>query len=98
MENLIKNSILRINSVFNRFNKKLKLSYFDDIFFDYKNPKKKLIDLVKKNDLIIYNYSSKKTINTILSLSKKFKKKLINISLKKINFRNNQNFINLFNN
>ena len=93
-----KNSYSEVNSVFSRFNKKLKLSYFDDIFFDYKNPKKKLIDLVKKNDLIIYNYSSKKTINTILSLSKKFKKKLINISLKKINFRNNQNFINLFNN
>ena len=37
-------------------------------------------------------------MNTILSLSKKLKKKLINISLKKIKFRNNQKFVNLFNN
>jgi len=92
------NSFSEVNSVFYKLNKKLKLSYFDDIFYDYKNPKKRLVELIKKNDLIIYNYSSKKTMNTILSLSKKLKKKLINISLKKIKFRNNQKFVNLFNN
>ena len=92
-----KNSFSEVNSIFNKLDKKLKLNYYDDIFFDYKNPKKKLIGLIKKNDLIIYNYSTKKTINLILSLSKKFKKKLINISPKKIKTRDNQNFVNLFN-
>jgi UDPglucose 6-dehydrogenase len=92
------NSFSEVNSVFNKLNKKLKLTFFDDIFCDYKNPKKKLIELIKKNDLIIYNYSTKKTMNTILSLSRILKKKLINISLKKINSRNNQKFVNLFNN
>lgn len=92
-----KNSFSEVNSVFDKLNKRLKLSYFDDIFFDYNNPKKRLIELIKKNDLIIYNYSSRKIINIILSLSNKLKKKLININLKKISARNNQNFVNLFN-
>ena len=73
MENLIKNSFSEVNSVFDKLNKRLKLSYFDDIFFDYNNPKKRLIELIKKNDLIIYNYSSRKIINIILSLSNKLK-------------------------
>lgn len=92
-----KNSFSEVNSSFKKLNKKFKLNYFDDIFFNYNNPKKTLRELVKKNDLIIYNYSSRETINRILDLSKKFKKKIISISEKKINSKNNQNFINLFN-
>jgi UDPglucose 6-dehydrogenase len=91
-----KNSFSIINSTFNKLNKNFKVSYFDDIFSSYSNPKKKLKELIKKNDLIIYNYSSKETKNEILNLSKKFKKKLINISEKKINTKINKNFINLF--
>ena len=92
------NSFSEVNSLFNKLSKKFKLNYFDDIFFNYKNPEKKLRDLVKKTDLIIYNYSSRKTINRIINLSKKFRKRIINISDKKIYSKNNQNLINLFNN
>jgi UDPglucose 6-dehydrogenase len=93
-----KNSFSIVNSTFDKLNKKFKLIYFDDIFFDYNDLNKKLNELVKKNDLIIYNYSSRKTLGKILELSKKFSKQIINVSEKKINFKNNQNFINLFNN
>ena len=92
------NSFSEVNSLFNKLSKKFKLNYFDDIFFNYKNPEKKLRDLVKKTDLIIYNYSSRKTISRIINLSKKFRKRIINISDKKIYSKNNQNLINLFNN
>jgi len=93
-----KNSFSVVNSPFNKLNKNFKLNYFDDIFFEYNNSNKKLEELVKKTDLIIYNYSSKKTVDKILNLSKKFKKKIINISEKKFNFKNNRNFINFHNN
>lgn len=93
-----KNSFSIVNSPFNKLNKNFKLNYFDDIFFKYNNSNKKLEELVKKNDLIIYNYSSKKTVDKILNLSKKFNKKIINISEKKFNFKNNRNFINFHNN
>ncbi len=93
-----KNSFSVVNSPFNKLNKNFKLNYFDDIFFKYNNSNKKLEELVKKNDLIIYNYSSKKTVDKILNLSKKFNKKIINISEKKFNFKNNRNFINFHNN
>jgi nucleotide sugar dehydrogenase len=93
-----KNSFSIVNSPFNKLNKNFKLNYFDDIFFKYNNSNKKLEELVKKTDLIIYNYSSKKTVDKILNLSKKLNKKIINISEKKINFKNNRNFINFHNN
>tara|TARA_Y100000741_G_scaffold364389_2_gene355266 strand:- start:116 stop:1348 length:1233 start_codon:yes stop_codon:yes gene_type:complete len=91
-----KNSFSIINSTFNKLSKNYKISYFDDIFFNHINLKKKLNELIKKNDLIIYNYSSKESKEEILNLSKKYKKKLININEKKINTKINKNFINLF--
>ncbi len=90
------NSFSTVNSPFAKLSKKFKLSYFDDVFFDYDDPKKKLKDFIKKTDLIIYNYSSKEIRNTILDLNKTFKRKLINLSKKKINFHNEENYINLF--
>jgi nucleotide sugar dehydrogenase len=91
-----KNSFSEVNSIFNKLNKKFKLNFYDDIFFKYNNPKKKLIELIKKNDLIIYNYSSIETINKILNLSKKHNKEIINISYKRLNSQKYRNLINLF--
>ena len=91
-----KNSFSEVNSPFKKINKKFKLNYFDDIF-NQKNEKNKLTNLVKKSDLIIYNYSSAKTKNKIIELSKKLKKKIINISKENINSKNNSNIINFFN-
>lgn len=93
-----KNSFSEVNSIFKKLDKKFNLNYFDDIFFNYNNPKKKFSELLKKNDLIIYNYSSKKIENIMLSFSKKYKKKIINIGEKKINSKKNKNLTNLFNN
>lgn len=91
-----KNSFSEVNSPFKKINKKFKLNYFDDIF-NQKNEKNKLTNLVKKSDLIIYNYSSVKTKNKIIELSKKLKKKIININKENINSKNNSNIINFFN-
>tara|TARA_B100002051_G_C16701845_1_gene621453 strand:- start:961 stop:1725 length:765 start_codon:yes stop_codon:yes gene_type:complete len=91
-----KNSYSTINSTFNKLSKNFKVSYFDDIFFKNIDMKKQLNELIKKNDLIIYNYSSEESKKEILKLSKKYKKKLINISQKKINTKTKNNFINLF--
>ncbi len=91
-----KNSFSEVNSSFSKMNKRFKLSYFDDVFFRYDNPKKRLKELIKKTDLIIYNYSSKKIRSIILDLTKKLNKKLINLNEEKINSKNEQNHINLF--
>jgi UDPglucose 6-dehydrogenase len=93
-----KNSFSEVNSIFKKLDKKYSLDYFDDIFFNYKNPKKKFNELFKKNDLIIYNYSSKETQNIMLALSKKYKKRIINISERNLNSKKNKNFTNLFKN
>ncbi len=91
-----KNSFSEVNSIFNKLNKKFKLNFYDDIFFKYNNPNKKLIELIKKNDLIIYNYSSIETINKILNLSQKNNKGIINIGYKRLNSKKYRNLINLF--
>ncbi len=91
-----KNSFSEVNSIFNKLNKKFKLNFYDDIFFKYNNPNKKLIELIKKNDLIIYNYSSIETINKILNLSQKNNKEIINIGYKRLNSKKYRNLINLF--
>ena len=91
------NSYSEVNSSFKKLNKRFKLNYFDDIFSHYKFPKKELEKLIKKNDLIIYNYSSNEAMNRLLDLSKKYKKRVINIGRKKINLKKHLNLINLFN-
>ena len=91
-----KNSFSEVNSIFNKLNKKFKLNFYDDIFLKYNNPNKKLIELIKKSDLIIYNYSSIETINKILNLSQKNNKVIINIGNKRLNSQKYRNLINLF--
>jgi len=92
-----KNSYSEVNSIFKKLGNKFKLNYFDDIFFKNKNSKNQLIELVKKNDLIIYNYSTKINLNRLLILAKKYNKKIVNINDKNINVKNNKNLVNFFN-
>ena len=92
-----KNSFSEVNSVFKKLGNKFKLNYFDDIFFENKNSKNQLSELVKKTDLIIYNYSTKINLNRLLILAKKYNKKIINVNDRKINVKNNKNLINFFN-
>lgn len=92
-----KNSFSEVNSIFKKLGNQFKLNYFDDIFVKNKNQKNQLIKLVKKTDLIIYNYSTKINLNRLLILAKKYNKKIININDKNINVKNNKNLVNFFN-
>jgi UDPglucose 6-dehydrogenase len=91
-----KDSFSFVNSVFTKLNKKFKLTFFDDIFEDKKYNKYKLKKLIYKNKLIIYNYSTERTMKNLINLSKTLNVKVINISKKKINTKINKNFINFF--
>lgn len=91
-----KNSYSEVNSIFNKLNKKFKINYFDDIFFNYNNVNDNLREVIKKSDLIIYNYSSRKTMIELLSLSEKYNKKIINVSSLKLNSKFYKNLVNLF--
>ena len=77
-------------------NKKYKITFFDDIFDIYEDPKRKLYEVIKNKDLIIYHYSSILIKNEILNFSKKNSIKVLNISKKKISVKNNKNLINVF--
>ena len=92
-----KNSFSEVNSIFKKLGNKFKLNYFDDIFFKNNNSKNQLSELVKKTDLIIYNYSTKINLNRLLILAKKYNKKIININDRKINVKNIKNLVNFFN-
>jgi UDPglucose 6-dehydrogenase len=91
-----KNSFSIVNSAFKKMNKKYKITFFDDIFDIYEDPKRKLYEVIKNKDLIVYHYSSILIKNEILNFSKKNSIKVLNISKKKISVKNNKNLINIF--
>ena len=90
------NSFSIVNSVFNKINKKYKITFFDNIFFKKTNSKKKLKELIKKNDLIIYNYINENTKKLLFNFTKKLNIKIINIGENRINSKLHKNVINFF--
>jgi UDP-glucose 6-dehydrogenase len=90
------NSFSIVNSVFNKIDKKFKITFFDNIFFKKMNSKKKLKEMIKKNDLIIYNYIDKNTKKFLFDFAKKLNIEIINIGKNRINSKLYKNLINFF--
>jgi hypothetical protein len=90
------NSFSIVNSVFNKIDKKFKITFFDNIFFKEMNSKKKLKEMIKKNDLIIYNYIDKNTKKFLFDFAKKLNIEIINIGKNRINSKLYKNVINFF--